>query len=191
MTSRPRAAALGLALLTLSLLAAPGGTADGVHVLASRDLALPSVPGVDPRLVPQEAGAELGWGCDEYTSNWDPGRIAITGRGTFSTIGQLTDGCGLKGCDDQIEGDLYVESRQEWLPFKVMETRDPQGACVAYCYVKTRAGILSGYGGKLDFTNDDKVSYSCSGEDGWIFSGSQAPPEYPYPPPYELPFAQW
>lgn len=188
MTPRPRAIVLCLALLPLSALAAPAGTADGVQV-ARGGFDIPRPAAVDPRLVPQEADA-LGWGCDEYKSNWDPGRIAITGRGTFYTIGQLTDGCGGRGCDDQLEGDLYVPSRQEWLPFGVYEVRASNG-CFFSCWVETRSGRISGIRGSLTFDYADEASYSCHDYYGtWLFGGSQSPPDA-YPPPYELPGAQW
>jgi hypothetical protein len=183
MNPRPRALLLCLVLLPLT---APGGAADGVTIHTSRDLDL---PGVDPRLIPQEV--DMGWGCDEYQGNFDSGRIAITGRGTFYTIGRLTDGCGGKACDDHIEGELYVPSRDEWLPFAVYEIRASNG-CFIDCHVQTRAGTLRGIRGSLQFNNMDEVTYSCADANQWLFSGRQAPPDRDYNlPTFELPGAQW
>jgi hypothetical protein len=190
MAFRRRALVLFLILLPLSALAAPAGAADGIRVVTSREADLPSRPQeVDPRLVPQEV--DLGWGCDEYKSSFDSGRIAITGRGAFYTLGRLTDGCGGKGCDDELEGELYVPSRDEWLPFGIHEVKASNG-CFLDCFVQTRSGTLRGIRGSLQFNNQDEVTYSCADADGWLFSGRQSPPDRDlYLPAVELPFAEW
>lgn len=160
-----RLAAFLLVLVATPLLVAPA--------LASHETPLGSVP---ERLVPQEAG----WGdCDEYQSEHLRGSISIRGRGAFYTISQLTDGCGGEGCDDRIDGDLYVESRQAWYPFVVQEYR-VHGECAIYCAVETRSGWLSRGGGTLTFTNEDEVNYSCADPwNGWLFSGRQSPHRVP------------